>query len=228
MRRFFSYDNPVWRFMLRLGQIWWLNILWVVTSIPVITIGASTTALIYSCLKLRRDDGYTTESFFRSFKLNFRQSTVIWLIYAGIGAMLGWGLIFWNQTDKSSIKPMWAVVIALMIPYVLSLLYVFAVQSRFVNTIKNTIHYSLILAIKNWKSTLQMVIMMAFVIYLNVTTIVWANFLTLTLGIGLIAYLFAMYYEKAFEPYMPKEENGKEGQSPFPILDEEQSSFHGK
>lgn len=201
--KFFSIDNPVWRAVLRLGQIWYLDLLWLVTSLPLITIGASTTALIYSCMKLREDDGYTTTNFFHSFRENFRQSTAIWLLYAVVGALLGWSLIYWNQTDSSTLKIGWAVTIALLIPYCLSLLYVFAVQAKFVNTVKDTIHYAMILSIKHFKFTIQMVIMMAVMIYLNVETIVWANYLTLFLGVGLVAYLFSVYYAHIFEGYLP-------------------------
>ena len=68
----FNYDNPVWRFIGKLGDLIILNVLWLITSIPIVTIGASTTALYYVTLKLVRDeDGYTIRSFFKSFKENF-------------------------------------------------------------------------------------------------------------------------------------------------------------
>ena len=86
---FFNYDNPVWRFIGKFGDLIILNILWLVCSIPVITIGASTTAVYYVTLKLARDDdGYTIRSFFKSFKENFKQSTVIWLILLAVGVIL--------------------------------------------------------------------------------------------------------------------------------------------
>lgn len=200
--RFFSYDNPVWRFVLRVGQIWWLNMLWLLTSLPVITVGASTTALIYSSMKLRKDDGYPTSNFFRSFRLNFVQSTVIWVLYALVGGILGWSLIFWNQTDRSELKVPWALVIALAIPWLCSLLYVFAVQSKFVNTVKNTIHYAVILSVKHFKYTIQMVLVLGAVLYFNVTGIIWVNFLTFTIGVGLMIYLFSVYYDTIFERYI--------------------------
>ena len=85
----FNYDNPVWRFIGKLGDLIILNILWMITSIPIVTIGASITALYYVTLKLVRDeDGYTIKSFFKSFKENFKQSTIIWLIMLVIGLLL--------------------------------------------------------------------------------------------------------------------------------------------
>lgn len=69
----FNYDNPVWRFIGKLGDLIILNILWIVCSIPVFTAGASTTAVYYVTLKLVRDeDDSTIRSFFRSFKSNFK------------------------------------------------------------------------------------------------------------------------------------------------------------
>ena len=81
----FNYDNPVWRFIGKFWDVLILNVLWLVCSIPIVTIGASTTAMYYVTLKLARDeDGYTIRSFFKSFKENFRQATVIWLIFLAV------------------------------------------------------------------------------------------------------------------------------------------------
>ena len=94
LQGFFNYDNPVWRFIGKLGDLILLNILWIVCSIPVFTIGASTTAVYYVTLKLARDEGDSTiRSFFHSFKSNFRQATAIWLILLAAGIVLG--IDFW-------------------------------------------------------------------------------------------------------------------------------------
>ena len=53
---FFNYDNPVWRFIGKFGDLIILNVLWFVCSIPIFTIGASTTAVYYVTLKLARND----------------------------------------------------------------------------------------------------------------------------------------------------------------------------
>ena len=63
---FFNYDNPVWRFIGKFWDVIMLSVLWMVCSIPVVTIGASTTAMYYVTLKLVRDeDGYTFRYFFK-------------------------------------------------------------------------------------------------------------------------------------------------------------------
>lgn len=203
-QKLFGYDNAVFRFLSKLGNIWWLNILWLVCSLPVFTIGASATALIYSCMKLHDDEGYPTANFFHSFRENFKQATGLFFIYAVTGGLLALDLIYWNHMDNTDHRLVWSITIVILIPYCLSLLYVFAVQSKFVHSVTGTIYYSFMLSIKHFRETLMMLIVMGIVIYLNVSTIILVNYLTLLLGVGLIAYLFAAYYLKIFKKYIPQ------------------------
>lgn len=201
LQRIFNYDNVVFRTITKIGYIWWLNILWVIFSLPVVTIGASTTALLYSCMKLKKEEGYCTKNFLKSFKENFKQSTAIFLLFVIVGALLAVNLVFWNQTGGTLGKTMKMFVIAASVPYFLTLLYVFAVQARFVNTVKRTIQYAFVLAVKNFIWTFQMAIIMAAVIYLNFTWLV-ANYVTLSIGAGVVAYFMCAYYNRIFTPYI--------------------------
>lgn len=207
MKGLFHPDNPVIRFMIKLGYIWWLNILWLLCSLPIITIGASFTALNYSCMKLHKEEGYLTENFFRSFKENFGQSTILWLIYLIIGAVIGADLIFWNSSGRCKI--VWALMVALGILYLISISYVFAIQSKFKNSIKKTIYYSVLLPFHNVKETILILITIVSVIYFNLTTIFLVNFITINLGIGVISYLLAVFYISVFERYLPAEDSKK-------------------
>ena len=75
MAEFFNLDNPIWRFMGKVFDMMVLTVLWVVTSLPVFTIGASTTALYYAGMKLAKDqEGYVVKDFFHSFRENFRKN----------------------------------------------------------------------------------------------------------------------------------------------------------
>ena len=155
MSGFLDFSNGVFRGIMTIGKIWWLNILWLLCSLPIVTIGASTTALIYACMKLHKDEGYPTSNFFHSFKENFTQATALWGIYGGIGALLAWALIFWNQTGNTSL---WAVTWMLVIPYLASLLYVFAIQAKFVNRVVDTLRFSVLLPFRHLKETILMVV----------------------------------------------------------------------
>ena len=91
MGRFFDLDSPLMSALNKLADLISLNILVIICSLPVFTIGASMTALHYVVLKMvRNEEGYIIKSFFKSFKQNFRQATIIWLILLVlIGVLIG-------------------------------------------------------------------------------------------------------------------------------------------
>lgn len=206
LRGLFSLDNPVIKFFCLIGNLWMLNILWLVCSLPIVTLGASTTALVYSCMKLRADEGYIFKNFFKSFKENFRQSTVLWLVYLVVGALLALGLMFWNNYKMPGSKLIWGVVLALSILYSISILYVFAIQSKFVNTIKNTIKYSFLIAFTHIKETILLALIVAGVVLANMFTIFAVNFITLNVGMSFVNYWMSAHYQVIFDKYIPKKD----------------------
>ena len=131
--KFFSYESKFSQLLLKLCYACYLNLLWFVCSLPIVTIGASTTALYYCCLKIVRDeDNHVGAMFFRSFRENFKQATVLWLILLGVGLFLagdGYVLYHLRQNSGGTLAVMWtlilAVVIAAAVVYVIALEYVF-------------------------------------------------------------------------------------------------------
>ena len=88
MSKWFDMDNPIWRFMSRVADAFILSVLWAVFSIPIVTIGASTTAMYYVSLKMAEGtEEYTFRMFVKSFKENFVAATVSWLIILAVGAL---------------------------------------------------------------------------------------------------------------------------------------------
>lgn len=208
---FFNYDNPVWRFIGKFGDLIILNILWLVCSIPVFTIGASTTAVYYVTLKLARDDdGYTIRSFFKSFKENFKQSTIIWLILLFAGVVLGFDMYFFARlfTGSSTMKTVMLVVfLAMMIIYVAIFVYIFPIQSRFYNTVKRTFFNAFFMSLRHLFRTIGMIaidgVLLAagFVFMIPPVLMVFMLF-----GFPLLAFINSYMLTPVFKLYMPKEE----------------------
>ena len=89
MGRIFDMNNKFFSFMSEVADLCILNIICVVCCIPVITAGASITAMYYVTLKMvRNEEAYIVRSFFKSFKQNFKQATIINLIMLLIGLIL--------------------------------------------------------------------------------------------------------------------------------------------
>ena len=89
MGRFFSMDNKFFTFMNKVADLCILNIICLVCCIPIVTAGASITAMYYVTLKMvRNEEAYIVRSFFKSFKDNFKQATIINLIMIAVGEVL--------------------------------------------------------------------------------------------------------------------------------------------
>lgn len=99
MSEFFNPDNSIMRFITKIANSVYLNILWLVCSLPVVTIGASTTSLFYVTLKMaKNEEGNITAAFFRSFRDNFKQATKIWLILLATGIVFALdGYVFYHM-----------------------------------------------------------------------------------------------------------------------------------
>ncbi len=140
--KFFSYDSPFGQLLLKLCYSCYLNLIWFICCIPIFTIGASTTALYYTTLKVARgEDCSLVRTFFRSFRENFRQSTVLWLILLAAGLFLaGDGYIVYHLRATSTGVPavMWTLILALVIAaavaYTIVLLFVFPLVASVSNT----------------------------------------------------------------------------------------------
>ena len=153
----FSYESKFSQVMLKLSYSCWLNLLWFICSIPVFTIGASTTALYTVTLKIADEtESNNTKQFFQAFKRNFVQATRLWLIMLLAGILIGADLYIVSHMRAASTgfpAVIWTLGLALnicaAIIYTVILMYVFPLLARFENTdiemIKNSfligIHY---------------------------------------------------------------------------------------
>lgn len=205
--KLFSIDNPVWKY---LGRIWdavWLTILWTVFSLPIVTIGASCTALCYVAQKIMRDEeGAVTKQFVTAFRTNFKQATIIWLIMAAIGTVLGVNLWFYHQVDNSFGKTF--VIVLLIFAYVFLMVfhYIFAVLARFDNSVKNLFALSFLFAVKNFGWTLLMITVTVCILAIGV--FVFAGLLLA--GAGMAALVDSWILNQIFMQYIKDNHLGEE------------------
>ena len=138
MNNLFNLDGPVLQFVNKIVYSVYLNILWFICCIPVITIGASTTALFYVTLKIsKNEEGSITKAFFHSFKENLRQGTVIWLILLAFGIILGIdGYVLYHMRFENVFWTLCTAVFCVAAAaYAIILMYIFPLLARFDNTI---------------------------------------------------------------------------------------------
>lgn len=142
MARFFSYESKFSQALFRFAYACILGMFWLVSSIPVFTIGAATTALYSVMLKVvDQEEGNIVKQYGRAFKENFKQATVVWLILLVIGIFLGtdvYILLHLRSASAGAAAIMWtlllALLIAIIIVYAVELLFVFPLIARFENS----------------------------------------------------------------------------------------------
>ena len=219
MNRFFSLDSPIMRALSIVADLVFLNLLWLVCCIPVVTIGASTTAMYTVALKLAKgDDGYVVRRFFKAFKQNFKQATIINLVVCVFAAIIA--VDYYIYTHGGVVPaPMLILLMVVTLLLVIFLSWVYPVLAQFDNTIKNTCKNAFAMSIVHLPFTVIITVMnlVCPVLFLFFTEmfvkwmIAW-----ILLGGSAIAYVNSFALNHCFKRYIPQE-----------ILDEEESAING-
>ncbi|MBQ1377123.1 MAG: DUF624 domain-containing protein [Lachnospiraceae bacterium] len=214
MKNIFNLNNPVWIFIGRLVDVFVLNILWFVCSIPIVTFGPATVALYYSMMKTVCDENPKyVRNFFKQMKANMANGIPLGLTMLVLGGLIVYAILFYstnaNYSDNLWILIFKYVMYGLGVLYVLMFQYVFALSARFVNTTFRTMRNALFLALQHFWWTIVMV----FVTLLPAIILYMTNFLPiLLLGFGLSVYINAYILNKILDPLIrkAKQEQGLE------------------
>ncbi|MFR4986436.1 MAG: YesL family protein [Lachnospirales bacterium] len=160
MNSFFDLDNPAWRFIGKIFDACFLSIIYLIFCIPIFTIGAANTALYYALLKLTKDEeGYVIRDFFKSFKQNFKQSTLVWIILFIVGIVLVIDVYYFKFIPTIKGAFMYYLFCILFLFYSILNLYIFPLIAKFENTTKNMFKFSFIMPIKHFGWTTLMVVL---------------------------------------------------------------------
>ena len=167
-------DNGVTRFLGKVADFMFLNLLWIVCSIPIITIGVSTTAMYSVMLKLvKNEEGYIVKGFFMLLRMM-----------------------------SPSIRTVMQVFLIFMTILLISMgIYGFALQARYENRIKNTLKNALILTVAKMPYTLLMLVITVVpvvVTFLTVRTLMLGFLVWLLLGVSLIVWLNSLLLRRVF------------------------------
>lgn len=93
MSRLFAYDAPLSRALNLVGDLILLNLLWLLFSLPLFTMGAATAAL-YASADRRSSAPRPAAAFCAAFRACFRQATLLWAPLLLWGGVLAANLIF--------------------------------------------------------------------------------------------------------------------------------------
>lgn len=233
--KFFNLDSPLMKVLGRMADLMWLNLLtflfflpaaaglffiftaqmayailpWIIVAILGIPCGAAFTALHYVCLKMVRDEeGYISKDFFKSFKLNFKQATIIWLIASAVVIFVGFDYKCLQYVEGGN-RIIFGALTAAAIMLACTLVYVFPVLSHFDNPIKGTIRNSFFMSILTLPKTVLMLLLCAvpaalFILVMYYETAYWLVPVIFMFFFSFPAYMRAKLYNKTFKRFEPE------------------------
>ena len=145
---FLHIESPLMKKLGIMADLLILNLVTLVCCLPIVTAGAAFTAMHYVLLKIvRGEEGYVVKTFFRAFKENLLQGTILWIIMVIVYAAL---FVDWRilrmQGNEFPVFMNILLLAAVIIIYLISL-YVFPILSRYQNTVPGTIKAALTMSV---------------------------------------------------------------------------------
>lgn len=198
----FKPDGVVYEAITKFTNMVLLSLCWLVFSIPIVTIGASTAALYSVCFKMLKDeDRHICRQFFSYFKSNFKQATLSWLILLPIGLVIAYFiyLYFWGMPSVEGAADFFAIGILIAAAvYVITLTYVFACAARYENTPFQTVKNGLFIGLRFIGRTFILLLITAAIMFFAL----W-NYTTMIIGVllapSVLCYVHGSFIIKIFE-----------------------------
>ena len=163
MHTLFNPENKFWIFMGKITDVACMSILWLITSLPIFTIGASTAAFYSFTMDAVQDkEGAVLRSYFSSFRKNFKNATVLWLAQLVLTAFLAVNLYAaWNFLLYKGILGVGLFSLALfgMVVCVSTCLYLYPILVTYDFPVKKVIKDSFIMAVGNLHVTISVIVL---------------------------------------------------------------------
>ncbi len=175
----FSVDGGIYKFLDRFWSVVKLNFLWLVFSLPIITIGASTVAAFSVTLKMaENEEGHVARQFFKAFKENWKQGTVLGLIGIVATCLAYMNFVIFNQAEGNPVLALIAGIIIIFFE-MMYLTYAFPLAARYDNTLINTLKNSAAISVKFFLRTLFVwfIVGILFVLFIFNTTLLFIGIL---------------------------------------------------
>lgn len=194
----FEEGSPFQRFLNKVADLLILNLVTLVMCVPIITIGAALTAMHYVLLKMvRGEEGYIVKSFFRSFKREFGQATILWILFVALGALMASNMVL--VLEGTGHYPIWlpsSILVAAVLELII-MIYTFALLSRFDNSVYHTLLNAVTLTFSELPRSLAMAVITLTPAIAFLTTTVLLPLLVL-FGLSVPGYACAMVYDPIF------------------------------
>ncbi len=204
----FNYDGVLVQTCNKIADCLCLSLLWLLSSLPVVTIGASTTALYASVNRcIRRAEGGVWKTFWQAFRRNFRQATVLWLGLLVLYALLSACCYSAYLMCVSGYLPKEMFYFSLLVAAIFTLWasFLFPYLARFQNNTRTILKNCVFIAIMNFPVGVLNLLLLALPL---IAVGMFPLSILCAPGVCMVLRCYAL--EPVFRKYMTKEDREKE------------------
>lgn len=196
----FKPEAPIWKFMELFVELVKLNIIFLLTSLPIVTIGASITAMNSVCFKLREKRvGYIVDDYFNAFRGNFKNSTITWIVF------LCYLVTLVMAINSRALNQGTIIMLGIASSMVLTVvIYALAMFARFDNGLLDTIVKASLIGVVGIPYIIVIMLMMIALTMATFTTYL-TMFIALPMwilfGFSTVGYISAVFYLRVFRRF---------------------------
>ena len=200
----FSPDGALSRILSTIFDVLMIGILWLVTSLPLITIVPASISAYHTMAKVvRYKSGYIREEFFAEFKANFKRTLPLALVNLVLVALFVLELVYLWSLDAKKYGPMFMIVLGIAFLYACVIMYIPAFLSRFDEKVWDVIKLSAYVAFRYLPITVGMIIVL-----IGMCLVVWIAPWACVVVPGVYAYLVTYPMEKILKDYSEDDDEG--------------------
>jgi len=221
MNNLFGFDSKLYKLGMVIGEMFILGVMWLIFSIPLITLGASTTALYYvATKKASGKDDYIWKPFMKAFKENFAKSTSVYLVLVATGFFIWTNLHILGQIELGWLGTLASFALYFVLMQVgFIAIHVFCIMARFeMASVVAALRTALHMSYRHFKTTIGCGMLLVLVV---IATLIFPALFVFNMGV--YAYLSSFLFVRMFRRHYPEFDTKmvKDDSNGFNIPDEE-------
>jgi uncharacterized membrane protein YesL len=229
MGGFFSLDGPFYKIGTVIADIMILSLLWLLLSLPVVTSGAATTALFYvTTRRIANKEGYLLRDFFKSFKANFVQSTLVWLTIIGVTLIVVVNILNIGIVPENIRLVVLPVQICILIELFLITTYAFPIIARFEMKYREVFKTAFFMANRHLLTSLLCILCAAALFLISAVCFLGSYPPFYLVAMGIYAYAVSYLFMRVFKKYRPEIDAGDDyvpKEAPRPAADSRPEAY---
>ena len=216
MGKIFDPESGIMQTLGRLGDLMLLSMLFFVTSLPIITIGASATAVYTVCFRFgtERETGVIS-GFFKAFRDNFKQATILWILLLAVLIASGFSVLFFSaQQGSARMMAFPGLILILFLVFVTG--YLFPLLSQFSNTNHMMLRNAMLLSIAYLPRSLVIAVAYLFPLVLFILyPVIFLRLVPMWFALysGCISFMICRMLRKVFAPLYPQDSDPEESEA---------------